>query len=55
MFYDVELAGACGFGDYGRTVNDGSVSGVSRLYKNGTGCGACYQVLKVATSCKVPK
>ncbi|CAL5429586.1 unnamed protein product [Camellia sinensis] len=37
-------ARACGFGDYGRTVNDGSVSGVSRLYRSGTGCGACYQV-----------
>ncbi|KAL5551348.1 hypothetical protein UlMin_001524 [Ulmus minor] len=36
--------GACGFGEYGRTVNDGMVSGVSRLYKNGSGCGACYQV-----------
>ncbi|GFZ01096.1 expansin-like B1 [Actinidia rufa] len=42
--------GACGYGDYGRTVNDGSVSGVSRLYKNGTGCGACYQV-----RCKIPQ
>ncbi|KAI8525980.1 hypothetical protein RHMOL_Rhmol13G0272700 [Rhododendron molle] len=42
--------GACGFGGYGRTVNDGSVSGVSRLYRNGTGCGACYQV-----RCKVPQ
>lgn len=38
------LDGACGFGEFGRTVNDGSVSGVSRLYRNGTGCGACYQV-----------
>ncbi|KAL5551334.1 hypothetical protein UlMin_001510 [Ulmus minor] len=36
--------GACGFGEYGRTVNDGMVSGVSRLYKSGSGCGACYQV-----------
>ncbi|KAH7514251.1 expansin-like B1 [Ziziphus jujuba] len=36
--------GACGFGEYGRTVNDGNVAGVSRLYRNGTGCGACYQV-----------
>ncbi|KAI3453449.1 hypothetical protein Pfo_010112 [Paulownia fortunei] len=41
--------GACGFGDYGRTVNNGVVSGVSRLYRNGTGCGACYQV-----RCKIP-
>ena len=37
--------GACGFGDYGRTVNDGSVAGVSRLWNNGSGCGACYRVL----------
>ncbi|KAG2679975.1 hypothetical protein I3760_11G077000 [Carya illinoinensis] len=37
-------SGACGFGEFGRTVNDGSVTGVSRLYRNGTGCGACYQV-----------
>ncbi|KAJ7944676.1 Expansin-like protein [Quillaja saponaria] len=36
--------GACGFGEYGRTVYDGSVSGVSRLFRNGSGCGACYQV-----------
>ncbi|KAL4344095.1 hypothetical protein AHAS_Ahas11G0144100 [Arachis hypogaea] len=35
--------GACGFGEYGRTVNDGSVAAVSRLWRNGTGCGACYQ------------
>lgn len=41
--------GACGFGEYGRTVNDGQVAGVSRLYRNGTGCGACYQV-----RCKIP-
>ncbi|KAH7514266.1 expansin-like B1 [Ziziphus jujuba] len=37
-------SGACGFGEYGRTVNYGNVAGVSRLYRNGTGCGACYQV-----------
>ncbi|KAH7549685.1 hypothetical protein ACOSP7_025420 [Xanthoceras sorbifolium] len=36
--------GACGFGEYGRTVNDANVAGVARLWKNGTGCGACYQV-----------
>ncbi|KAF5942851.1 hypothetical protein HYC85_020493 [Camellia sinensis] len=42
--------GACGFGEYGRTVYDGGVSGVSRLFRNGTGCGACYQV-----RCKVPQ
>lgn len=37
-------AGACGFGDFGRTVNDGNVAAVSYLYRNGSGCGACYQV-----------
>lgn len=36
--------GACGYGDYGRTVNDGLVAGVHRPYRNGTGCGGCYQV-----------
>ncbi|XP_011047565.1 PREDICTED: expansin-like B1 [Populus euphratica] len=41
--------GACGFGGYGTTVNDANVAGVSRLFKNGTGCGGCYQV-----SCKAP-
>ncbi|KAG6687526.1 hypothetical protein I3842_11G075700 [Carya illinoinensis] len=35
---------ACGFGEFGRTVNDGNVAGVSKLYRNGTGCGACYRV-----------
>ncbi|KAK4262537.1 hypothetical protein QN277_028086 [Acacia crassicarpa] len=36
--------GACGYGEYGRTVNDGSVAGVYGLWKSGFGCGACYQV-----------
>ncbi|XP_054775855.1 expansin-like B1 [Prosopis cineraria] len=36
--------GACGYGEYGRTVNDGSVAGVSGLWKKGSGCGACYRV-----------
>ncbi|ESR53419.1 expansin-like B1 [Citrus sinensis] len=42
--------GACGFGGYGRTVNDANVAGVSRLWNNGTGCGTCYQV-----RCTVPE
>ena len=42
---DDSSAGACGFGAYGRTVNDANVAGVSRLWNNGTGCGACYQVM----------
>ncbi|XP_054825716.1 expansin-like B1 [Prosopis cineraria] len=36
--------GACGYGDYGRTVNHGRVAGVAGLWRGGAGCGACYQV-----------
>ncbi|KAK4728426.1 hypothetical protein R3W88_021414 [Solanum pinnatisectum] len=37
--------GACGYGEHGRYVNDGLVTTASwKLYKNGAGCGACYQV-----------
>lgn len=36
--------GACGFGAFGATVNGGDVSAASKLYNNGVGCGACYQV-----------
>ncbi|XP_057775593.1 expansin-like B1 [Salvia miltiorrhiza] len=44
--------GACGYGDYGRTVYNGQVSGVSRLFRNGSGCGACYRVrCKIAAHC----
>ncbi|KAL8480984.1 hypothetical protein ACS0TY_027499 [Phlomoides rotata] len=44
--------GACGFGEFGRTVNNGEVIGVSRLFRNGSGCGACYQVrCTVQTHC----
>ncbi|CAI9759478.1 unnamed protein product [Fraxinus pennsylvanica] len=41
--------GSCGFGAYGKTVNNGEVTSVSKLYQNGSGCGACYQV-----KCKIP-
>ncbi|XP_052194829.1 expansin-like B1 [Diospyros lotus] len=42
--------GTCGYGEFGRTINNAKVAGVSRLYKNGSGCGACYRV-----KCKIPK
>ncbi|XP_065879446.1 expansin-like B1 [Euphorbia lathyris] len=37
-------SGACGFGSFGTTINDGDVSSVSKLYRDGVGCGACYHV-----------
>ncbi|CAL0314329.1 unnamed protein product [Lupinus luteus] len=42
--------GACGFGEEENIVNHGNVAGVSWLWKNGSGCGACYQV-----RCKIPQ
>ncbi|XP_028762630.1 expansin-like B1 isoform X2 [Neltuma alba] len=42
--------GACGYGDYGRTANQGRVAAVSGLWRGGAGCGACYQV-----RCKNPR
>ncbi|XP_077242938.1 expansin-like B1 [Tasmannia lanceolata] len=36
--------GACGFGAFGAKVNGGDVSAASDLYRDGIGCGACYQV-----------
>ncbi|XP_074315941.1 expansin-like B1 [Silene latifolia] len=43
--------GACGYGEYGRDVNDGYVAAVHRPYRNGTGCGGCYQVKCKAGGC----
>ncbi|XXG79513.1 hypothetical protein AAC387_Pa09g0563 [Persea americana] len=37
-------SGACGFGEFGRNINGGDVGAVAKLYRNGAGCGACYQV-----------
>ncbi|KAK7262173.1 hypothetical protein RJT34_29735 [Clitoria ternatea] len=44
--------GACGFGEYGRMINNGSVAAVSGLWRNGAACGTCYQVrCKIAEYC----
>ncbi|GMN30780.1 hypothetical protein TIFTF001_002964 [Ficus carica] len=36
--------GRCRYGSFGATINVGDVSAVSDLYRDGVGCGACYQV-----------
>ncbi|KAG9451691.1 hypothetical protein H6P81_004595 [Aristolochia fimbriata] len=36
--------GACGYGEFGRDLNGGEVGAVAKLYRNGAGCGGCYQV-----------
>ncbi|XP_025804645.1 expansin-like B1 isoform X3 [Panicum hallii] len=36
--------GACEYGAFGATLNNGDVSASASLYRNGVGCGACYQV-----------
>ncbi|KAJ8444322.1 hypothetical protein Cgig2_019880 [Carnegiea gigantea] len=41
---EIQVCGACGYGELGNTLNNGYVAGVHRPYKNGTGCGGCYQV-----------
>ncbi|KAK8626699.1 hypothetical protein V6N13_134332 [Hibiscus sabdariffa] len=44
-------SGACGYGSSALNVTDGRLAaGVSSLYKQGAGCGACFQI-----RCKNPK
>lgn len=45
--------GGCGYGEYGRTINDGDVAVVtsSKLYKGGASCGACYKVRCMEAAC----
>ncbi|KAL5973800.1 expansin [Asimina triloba] len=37
-------SGACGYREFGRKVYGGNVAAVSKLFKDGVGCGACYRV-----------
>lgn len=38
------LVGVCGYGFYGKMVNNGYFVGVFKFYKGGIGCGVCFYV-----------
>ena len=55
MIVDSIAAGICGYGTFGATINGGDVSAVSNLYRDGVGCGACYQVIMIYKSIDITR